>query len=238
MIKMMICAPRRDGMSHPEFRRYVSEVHGPLVLSVTEVAADIHHYHYNFPVSGAVDTVFDHPLATHLDIITEAWFDSVAAQLRNMEHPRYMQVLRPDEHRFANGAAAVVHYAREVAVIDGPREHFKVFYLRRRASGLSRQAFQEQWLGRFAAALRSNPSLSGAISGYVQNHVVDEAEHPDGAHPKYFDVIDEFFVSDLQAFASLQTHRPSLTAIRELETELTDTARTRAFIAETVPNIP
>ena len=48
-------------MTHPEFRRYVTEVHGPLVKSVTAVAADIHHYHYNFPVPDAVDAAFGHP---------------------------------------------------------------------------------------------------------------------------------------------------------------------------------
>jgi hypothetical protein len=58
MIKMMILAPRRPGLTHAEFRRYVTEVHGPLVRSVTAVAQDIRHYHYNFPVPGAVDTAF------------------------------------------------------------------------------------------------------------------------------------------------------------------------------------
>lgn len=46
---MIILAPRRAGMTHPEFRRYVTDVHGPPVKSVTEVATDIRHYHCNFP---------------------------------------------------------------------------------------------------------------------------------------------------------------------------------------------
>ena len=32
------------------------------------------------------------------------------------------------------------------------------------------------------------------VAGYIQNHTVSEAEHPDGDDPKYFDVIDEFFL--------------------------------------------
>ena len=75
MIKMMILAPRKDGMSHQEFRDYVSNVHGPLVKNVPEVAAGIRHYHYNFPVFELNDTAFGHPRADHLDIVTEAWFD-------------------------------------------------------------------------------------------------------------------------------------------------------------------
>jgi beta-phosphoglucomutase-like phosphatase (HAD superfamily) len=45
VIKMMILAPRRAGMTQAEFRRYVIEVHGPLVRSVKAVAQDIRHYH-------------------------------------------------------------------------------------------------------------------------------------------------------------------------------------------------
>ena len=161
MIKMMILAPRLAGMTHREFRKYVSEVHGPLVKSVTAVAQDIRHYHYNFPVPGAKDTAFSHPLADHLDICTEAWFDTVQAQKDNMRRPGYMEILRPDEHRFADGERAVMHYTREIAVIEGERTTFRVFYFRRRrggpsgddpvsgglgGNGLSRAEFQELWL--------------------------------------------------------------------------------------------
>jgi len=224
-------------MAHPEFRRYVTEVHGPLVKSVAEVVADIRHYHYNFPIADASDSLFGHPIARHLDIVTEAWFDSVEAQLRNMAHPRYMEIIRPDEHRFA-GDGAVMHYAREISLIDGERSAFKVFYFRRRRPTLSREEFQRQWLAGFTTALPENPETSRAITGYVQNQVVSEAEHPDGADPKYFDLIDEFFVADLQRFVALKKHAQSITTLRQLENDLLDTSRTQAFIAETVTNIP
>jgi hypothetical protein len=238
MIKMMILAPRRKGMTHPEFRRYVTEVHGPLVKSVEEVAADIRHYHYNFPIAGALDSLFGHPIAAQLDIGTEAWFDSVEAQRQNMEHPRYMQIIRPDEYRFADGEAAVMHYAREVPVINGKRSSFKLFYFRRRRPGLNRQEFQQQWLERFAAVLSQDREISSAISGYVQNHVVSEAEHPNGEEPKYFDVIDEFFIADLPRLAAAGKQTKSMSVFRQLEQDLLDTSRTHAFIAETVMNIP
>jgi len=238
MIKMMILAPRRHGMTHTEFRSYVTEVHGPLVKSVEEVAADIRHYHYNFPIADALDPLFGHPIAGHLDIVTEAWFDSIEAQLRNMEHPRYMQIIRPDEHRFADGEAAVMHYAREIQVIDGERSALKVFYFRRRKPGTSRDGFQRQWLEKFPAAISGNPEIVGAITGYVQNHVVSEAEIFDGTDPKYFDIIDEFFVADLQKFAAAKEHNLSITLVRRLEEALLDSSRTQAFVAETVINIP
>lgn len=235
MIKMMILAPRRPGMTHQEFRRYVTEVHGPLVKSVTAVAQDIRHYHYNFPVPGAADTAFGHPLAAQLDICTEATFDSVQAQKDNQKRPGYMEVLRPDEHRFAGGGA-VMHYTKEWPVLRGEQTLNRVFYYRRRAPGSTRVEFQQRWLEGMRSIFTEDTRLAG-IAGYVQNHTVSEAEHEDGDDPKYFDLIDEFFLEDLGALAALGRHS-AVAAVRELEASLLYTTRTRVFIGETVINIP
>jgi predicted secreted protein len=235
MIKMTILAGRRPGLSHAEFRRYVTEVHGPLVRSVTEVAADIRHYHYNFPLAGAVDLAFGHPLAEQLDIVTQGWFDSVAAQLANMRHPRYLAVVRPDEGRFANESRAVMHYMTETQVLDRPRPRYKVLYFRRRRPGLARAAFQDAWRQRFAPAMAL---VAASAQGYVQNHATSESDHPDGANAKYFDVIDEIGLADPAALAKLGADATAVARLRSLESELLDTARTRALVTETIENIP
>jgi hypothetical protein len=237
LIKMMILAPRRTGMTHPEFRRYVTEVHGPLVKSVEEVAADIRHYHYNFPVAGAPETVFGRPVATHIDIVTEAWFDSIEAQKKNMEHPRYMQIIRPDEHRFA-GVGAVMHYAREVVVTAGESLPLKVFCFRRRKPGLSRKEFQVQWLDRLSSTLSRVSDFADLFSRYVQNQVKNEEEHLDGADVKYFDVIDEFCIRDLQIFAGADRQGRFGDAFRQVEEDLLDMTRNYTFLSETIKNIP
>jgi hypothetical protein len=246
LIKMMILAPRRVGMTHVEFRRYVTETHGPLVKSVTAVAQDIRHYHYNFPILEATDTAFGHPLADHLDIVTEAWFDSVQAQKDNMRRPGYMEIVRPDEHRFADGERAVLHYTREIPVIDGERTTFRAFYLRRRsASGgggqgrdaVTRGKFQEYWLDGVRRGLKQYDRLPAGVTAYVQNHTVNEADHPDGDDPKYFDLIDQFFLKN-QGALSLLAGSGLATIMTALEDSLVDTTRTRAFMAETVLNIP
>lgn len=237
MIKMMILAPRRAGMSHSEFRRYVTEVHGPLVKSVTEVAAGIRHYHYNFPVQGILDVAFGHPLADHLDIVTEAYFDSVEAQKANMLIPRYLEIVRPDEHRFADGNRAVMHYTKEVPVLRGERTLCRVFYFRRRAPGLSRVEFQQQWLAGMRGLFTEERRPAG-IAGYIQNHTVDESEHPDGDDPMYYDVIDEFFLEGPGALAGLGSDDTGRAALRALEEDLLVRSLTRAFVGETVVNIP
>lgn len=236
MIKMMILAPRRPGMTHDEFRRYVTEVHGPLVRSVTAVAADIRHYHYNFLVGGSTDTALGHPVADHLDIVTEAWFDSVEAQRENMRRPGYLEVVRPDEHRFADTARAVMHYTKEWPVLRGRRTLHRVFYFRRRAPGLARTEFQRLWLDGMRKILLDEHRPS-EIAGYLQNHTVAEAEHPDGVDPKYFDVLDEIFLEDPKGLAALSAGGRG-EQVRKLEEVLLDTGRTRVFVADTVINIP
>ena len=238
MMKMMILAPRRVGMSHAEFRRYVIEVHGPLVRSVPEVAEAIRHYHYNFPIQGAIDTAFHHPLASHLDIVTQGWFDSREAQLENMAQPRYLEVLRPDEHRFADGANAVMHYTVEVPIAAGGPTGTKVFYFRRRRPGLTREAFQNEWRTRFADALIANNRFEQVAARYVQNHAMSEAEHPDGTLPKFFDVVDEISLRSAGALSALSIDARSLEGIHRIEADLLDTTRTRALITELVTNIP
>lgn len=238
MMKMMILAPRRPAMSHAEFRRYVTQVHGPLVQSVSEVAAYIRHYHYNFPVPGAPDPAFGHPVADHLDIVTQGWFDSHEALLENMAEPRYLSIVRPDEGRFADEARAIMHCTQESIVRDGPATLDKVFYFRRRHASLTRESFQRAWRERFPAALGSALATAHGIGRYVQNLVMAESLHPDGADAKYFDVIDEFQLTSPAGLGGLASGPPVGAAVSAVERELLDPARTRVFVARTVYNIP
>lgn len=236
MIKMMILAPRRPGMTQAEFRDYVVNVHGPLVKSVTEVAADIRHYHYNFPVPGAADTVLGHANAP-FDIFTQAWFDSIPAHKANMAHPRYMSVVRPDEHQFADGANAIMHYTREVEITPGELGTHKLFYTRRRKPGLSRADFQAAWRERFPAVLQGSEVAARVIERHIQNHTVSAEDLPDGDDPRYFDLFDEFALAGPDAWAAIAIDPALVARIRAVEAELLDPTGTMAFFTQTVRNI-
>lgn len=238
MIKMMILAPRRSGLSHAEFRRYVTEVHGPLVKSIEEVAAGIHHYHYNFPLTDAPDEVFHHPAANHLDIITEAWFTSRAAQLRNMEEPRYLEIIRPDEGRFADEARARLHYTHEIAITEGSQISYKAFYLRHRRAGMNRAEFQSRWRSAFTEIVAESSVWSKVVVGCIQNHVLPEELHPFGDESGYYDLIDELFLRDPSDLARLGADRTLIDRLSVLERELLDPGKTLSRITETVRNIP
>ena len=240
MMKMMILAPRRAGMSPDEFRAYVTDVHGPLVRSVTEVADEIRHYHYNFPVAGAVDSAFGHPLAD-LDIITQGYFDSREAQLANMKHPRFKTVLRPDEKNFADTDRALMHYTDEHEVLTtasaGPvTSPYRLFHLRRRAKGISRAEFQHRWGENVPAAVL--PVLEEAgVARYVQNQVQAEEHHPDGQNERFYDVIDEMWLPSLSVLSTLAESGVA-EQMRTVEAGLLAPGRTLAFVAELVVNIP
>ena len=220
-------------MTHEQFRAYLIDVHGPLVKSITEVAADIRRYTYNFARSDRADVAFGHPTAD-LDVVTQGIFDSREAQLHNMTHPRFKEFLRPDEANFADTERAVMHYTSQQVVVDGPTTATKIFYFRRRKAGLDRAVFQRQWLSRFPSALRTAPGFDNAVSRYVQNHVYAEADHPDGGSTKFYDVIDELWITDEASLAGLSA---CAGAVGVVESELLTTHRTCALLTETVVNI-
>ena len=233
MVKMMILAPRRETMTHAQFRDYVTNTHGPLVKSIPEVAAGIRRYHYNFPIPGATDVLFGHPLASDdYDIVTQAWFDSLAAHRANQSHARYWSVIRPDEEVMADNARACFHFTHEREIIPGEVGDRKLFVMRARRAGLSRGEFQQAWLSRVSEALTAHPSP--AFARYVQNHALSEEDYPEGGKPGYFDVIDEFVLAPDAAALLDPGVRAELAAI---EADLTDPSRTRSFVAETVRNI-
>jgi len=238
MIKMMILAPRKDGMSHAEFRDYVSNVHGPLVKSVPEVAAGIRHYHYNFPLFDLHDDAFGHPRADHLDIVTEAWFDSRKAQIRNMSSVEYLTKVRPDEGRFANEAEAVMHYTHEIEITPGEWAGDKLFVFRRRRAGLSREEFQSRWRAGFTEIVAESAAWPKMVSRCVQNHSLAEALQPGGADERAFDVIDELFLHKGGGAALLASDTRLQMELKALEEELLDPSRTLSLVTETVRNIP
>jgi hypothetical protein len=148
-----------------------------------------------------------------------------------------MEILRPDERRFADGERAVMHYTEEVPVLQGDPTLNRVLYFRRRRPELSRTEFQECWLAGMRAILSKGTRPAGVV-GYAQNHTLPHAEHPDGDEISRYDVIDEFFLAYHGGLALLGSHAEVREGIRRLENNLLDTTRTRAFVGETVLNIP
>ena len=96
MIKIVIFAKRKTGMSFEEFDKYWRDEHAPLIKRVTEFSRHVRKYVQSHRLTGDV------PLAAEADYdgVAELWFDSVDAMTTAFAEPRYMELIRPDELKF------------------------------------------------------------------------------------------------------------------------------------------
>ena len=99
MVKLVGCLRRKPGMSTEEFHRYWREVHGPLVMSVTDFSRHVRKYAQGHTVPDRVPG-FPQPAFTPFDGVAELWFDNVADIGKAFAEPRYLEVIRPDELKF------------------------------------------------------------------------------------------------------------------------------------------
>jgi uncharacterized protein (TIGR02118 family) len=113
MVKLIICATRKAGITQQEFGAYWREKHGPLVKSVREFSRHVRKYvqcHLKeapvpFGIPGAYDGV------------AELWFDSVEAAAAAFSEPKYMEIIRPDELKFADPQKCISFLTEENQVI-------------------------------------------------------------------------------------------------------------------------
>ncbi len=112
MIKYIICATRKAGLTHEEFSAYWRNQHDPLVRSVPEFMRHVRKYVQCHLVGKAV------PLgaAGDYDGIAELWFDSVDELVNGFNEPRYLEIIRPDERKFVDLNKCISFITEEVPV--------------------------------------------------------------------------------------------------------------------------
>ena len=112
MIKYIICATRKAGMTHAEFSAYWRNQHGPLVRSVPEFMRHVRKYVQCHLVGDAV------PLgaAGDYDGVAELWFDGVEELVNAFNEPRYLEIIRPDELKFVDLSKCISFITEEVPV--------------------------------------------------------------------------------------------------------------------------
>jgi uncharacterized protein (TIGR02118 family) len=113
MVKYIICATRKASLSHEEFSAYWRDHHGPLVRSVPEFARYVRKYVQCHLVKGSV------PLGSggSYDGVAELWFDSIEDIQKAFSEPRYLEIIRPDEQKFVDGAKFLSFITEENEVI-------------------------------------------------------------------------------------------------------------------------
>ena len=112
MVKPIVCAKRKPGIAHEEFAHYWRENHGPLVKSVPEFIRHVRKYVQCHIVSKSA------PLgaSSEYDGVAELWFDSVDELNSAFNEPRYLEIIRPDELKFADLANCVSFVTEELPI--------------------------------------------------------------------------------------------------------------------------
>ncbi len=112
MVKVSVMLKRKPGMSAQEFHRYWKDVHGPLVLGVTELMRHFHKYVQSHAIDAGLSNT---PGGSgQYDGVAELWADNLDEVKKAFAEPRYHEVIRPDEHKFLDLAKCSFVVTEEV----------------------------------------------------------------------------------------------------------------------------
>jgi uncharacterized protein (TIGR02118 family) len=104
MVKLIICVKRKTGMTRKEFDAYWQNQHGPLVKSVPEFMRHVRKY------------VQCHIVENSVPLGVAASYDSAEEIAQAFNEPRYLEIIRPDEHKFAELADCISFVTQEVPI--------------------------------------------------------------------------------------------------------------------------
>ena len=110
MVKFIICARRKAGLTRSEFNTYWLNNHGPLVRSVPEFMRHVRKYVQCHLVAATSPFGGEAPY----DGVAELWFDNAEDIARAFNEPRYLEIIRPDELKFVDISNCISVIAEEV----------------------------------------------------------------------------------------------------------------------------
>lgn len=113
MIKLIICAPRKAGMTPEEWHAYSRNHHKPLYFTTAVCQRYVRKYVQNhaLPEQDAWGT-------SPYDAVVELTFNSLDAADAFLTDPEYLSIIRPDEERFNDFSKIVFLAASEELVFD------------------------------------------------------------------------------------------------------------------------
>ena len=178
MIKLVIAARRRPGMTGEEFRRYVKDVHGPLVVQDPDNIGVIRKYVQNHIFDAAYASAIDrrYPAVSERDIITELWFDNPEKVQQARSTPMYRETIGPDEANFADDSSVLALVVREEEIaVPRPRiARIKVVHYLKPAASVSDEEFARYWRDAHASIMAEGTEVRDALARYVQNHMLPD----------------------------------------------------------------
>ena len=118
MIRLIFVLRRKPSMSRDEFQKYWHELHGPLVAKHT-TTLNILRYIQNHTLDDPMNEQMARArggMEPPYDGVAELWFDSIDDLNKAFSEPRYLELIRPDELKFADLGNCVSFVTEEVPI--------------------------------------------------------------------------------------------------------------------------
>lgn len=169
MVKLVIVGRRAPGITRAAMKRYMLDVHGPLVLSDAELTRTFFaRYRQNHVVDGVYGT--DAPIGRDMVAQMELAPGQDPARLEASAHMR--EVVHPDEAGFAHLTDRVFTPVRDDVVLPPPvpagrtepARHDKVVHFLQATDGATGEPFATRWAELDGPAVKAAEPI-----GYVRN---------------------------------------------------------------------
>lgn len=198
MIKMMVAACRRPGMTHAEYVAYVQHVHGALSR---ENPVTLRRYVQNHVFDSAFGSAAEpaHSMAVSRDSVTELFWDSPQDMAATFQHEHVKAKVGPDGPNFCDTSLSLSLVAAESeqpvakpAVGSGA----KVLHFLRASQGLTLPLFFERWASAHRRALQAAPAAAAAMRRCVHSRQI----------PDFNAMLSYFNAKDVPIYEGVASH--------------------------------
>jgi EthD domain len=236
MLKIMVAARRRAGMSREEHLRYFERVHGAKVLGANgTVLKNLSKYTQNH----VFDAIYNGNLGSEFDSVGELWFADGGALQAVMSDPYTLECIRPDESNFSDSTTLLVSMVAEegVAVREPRNSNTKLMQFIYRPADIDSGTFVQRWRDS-SALLAQDPQLSDKVRHFVRNHPLPAPPGAPSAPGNACDGINSVWIDRGDPLGTSQAYHRSLAAAEVAVGPFMDRTRSFLLFATEIPIHP
>ena len=197
VLNLVIWYVRKPGLTLAESIEANHRVHGELTKrGPDDFTETVYRYIQNYPF----DAAYGKTGAKNFDGVSELTFLSSETLKANLEHPYYLNTVKPDGQNFADEAANVIHLASEEVVFTPLLgEGIKVIRWLQTMPDADPADFEDFWTKSYDRDIRHLPGLLG----YSRNRLPEGHHGLQGLPPTAF---DSFWLDGKQDIAAFQQY--------------------------------
>jgi hypothetical protein len=233
VLKFIVAFESLTTMTRVECQNYLYATHGPLVSRVSEFSRHVQGYVQNFTFDGGIANCTDFVI----DGASELWFADLDAFLTAFSESRYLELIRPDELRFANPERLIMAFTTEETVISKQRPTaLKLFRFLATPPGCEATTMRIAWQTSYGKQLVQDEALASLVVRYVQNWSLPIDRIPFPLSQPFTGVDELWFESDEELIRFIALEQKLLNELSSLE--LIDLSASVAFVAVEKAVIP